>query len=109
MNYLSKKQSAAARGIEFTFTPLEWEYFQSLQYRLPCAYTGKEFIREHTNGKCYPTIERVDNKGPYSYDNCVWVTSEANRTKSIYIENEPKESHLIWMNWWKLYGMLSQM
>lgn len=51
------------------------------------------------------TLERVDNDGPYSPDNCVWATrsEQANNTRSVNLIQWEGEEHTI-AEWERLKG-----
>lgn len=90
-SYKRKQLDAESRCIPFELT--EQEFIKLKQIRdLPetrCAYTNKVFVKRE-NHPHYPSLERIDPNGPYSIDNVLWVTTEANLVKDVYIDKHIK-------------------
>ena len=89
--FKQKRLSCQKRGIPFLFTLEDFVIFMEYRNSTTCAYTDVEFI-EPLDGEIvesYPTIERVDGDGPYSKENCIWVTQVANNVKACCFD-DPK-------------------
>lgn len=87
MSYESKKNNALKRGIEFTLTQHEYDILRAigLHRESRCAYTGQHFIHK-SNHKFSPTIERMDDRKGYTFDNCIVVTKYANQIKDLNVD-----------------------
>ena len=75
MSYESKRNNALKRGIEFTLTQHEYDILHAigLHRESRCAYTGQPFIHK-SNHKFSPTIERMEDRKGYIFENCIVVT-----------------------------------
>ena len=87
MSYESKRNNALKRGIEFTLTQHEYDILHAigLHRESRCAYTGQPFIHK-SNHKFSPTIERMDDRKGYTFDNCIVVTKYANQIKDLNVD-----------------------
>ena len=87
MSYDSKKNNALKRGIAFTLTQHEYDILRAigLHRESRCAYTGQPFIHK-SNHKFSPTIERMDDRKGYTFDNCIVVTKYANQIKDLNVD-----------------------
>lgn len=90
-SFKEKQKNAASRKIGFFFTPEQYAAFVKLIPNVRCFYTNAVFVEKGDNA---PTLERIDEKGPYSVENCVWVTAKANRLKEQFIEKNENVSRL---------------
>ena len=81
--YISKAKNAADRGIAFEMTLQE---FLQMFKRRKCYLTGVElkFGTEFKDDPAYSTIDRIDNKKGYTFQNSKLVTSVANQGKSVF-------------------------
>lgn len=84
MCYKTKMLNAKNRNIEFLLTEEEYNLLYSIgrSSQGRCAYTNQKFLTTRPEHPQYPTIERMDPEGPYSLENCVMVTLEANQIKN---------------------------
>ncbi|AUR92179.1 hypothetical protein NVP1170O_066 [Vibrio phage 1.170.O._10N.261.52.C3] len=87
--YNSKKDSAEKKRMtSFELTLEEFARFWTARDKFVCAYTGKPFVtkagKDHAQ---FPTIDRIDHKGPYSRGNILWVGLDPHEVKTRYIEN----------------------
>lgn len=89
--YKRKKHNAKKRGIKFTLT---WEQYLLFGKKLlgngVCDYTLIPFsmkIEEsgHAN-PYYPSLERIDDDGDYSVDNCCVVGCRCNALKDLLVD-----------------------
>ena len=87
MSYESKKNNALKRGIEFTLTQYGYDILHAigLHRESRCAYTGQPFIHK-PNHKFSPTIERMDDRKGYTFENCIVVTKYANQIKDLNVD-----------------------
>ncbi len=77
--YSNKVANCKTRKIDFL---LSFDEFKALQNKTHCEYTGKEFILDPTSPSNH-TIDRVDASKPYTADNCVACTWQANQSKEV--------------------------
>jgi hypothetical protein len=92
--YDNKKRSSESRGLDFLITYDEWCVLHSLRDKVKCGYTNKLLSLTKEGADYYPSLERVDNTAPYSYENCLWVGILPNRLKGEYIEQGKPDNKL---------------
>ena len=91
-HYLIKKSKTKQRGIAFDLSEEEYKFFMQLKddRTSRCAYTNKTFIFKDNHPQ-QPSLERLDDRGPYSLTNCVIVTRTANQLKDMLDKGIDKE------------------
>lgn len=91
-HYRIKKSKTKQRGIAFDLSEEEYDFFMQLKddRTSRCAYTNKMFIFKDNHTQ-QPSLERLDDRGPYSLTNCVIVTREANQLKDMLDKGIDKE------------------
>ena len=91
-HYLIKKSKTKQRGIAFDLSEEEYDFFMQLKddRTSRCAYTNKTFIFKDNHPQ-QPSLERLDDRGPYSLTNCVVVTRAANQLKDMLDKGIDKE------------------
>ena len=90
--YKVKKSKTKQRGIAFDLSEEEYDFFMQLKddRTSRCAYTNKTFIFKDNHPQ-QPSLERLDDRGPYSLTNCVVVTRDANQLKDMLDKGIDKE------------------
>lgn len=77
-SYSGLRSTAAMRNIEFRLTPEEYLYLRNRSDFCPCC--GIEFS-SHSR-KTARSIDRLENDGPYSKENCACICGGCNMLKS---------------------------
>lgn len=81
-----KADSSTKRGIDFNITLEEWEVLWGLRNSVKCGYSNKVFNLLNINSDYYPSLERIDNTKPYTYQNVIWVGVLVNKLKARHVE-----------------------
>lgn len=80
-SYLNKASNAEDRKIGFELSFYE---FSALYNNVTCSVTGKPLQHTQKVPRAYQhSIDRNDPAGPYSVDNCVVMSAEANGVKGM--------------------------